>query len=181
MASTEPHPDPVALTASNNTSKVDYTPYPEKSIPVSSEQQATVDAICRLYSGSASKDDMQVYAPTAIYDDPWSYCDNRYKVAGQWYGIPKIMASSRTLATEIVDASPSLLVFKLRQEYTPRVLNIGKAVNSLVSLSLDKEGKVTYHKDMWNEKDYSHEGLGKVMKTLNGDYLTKITRPEGDL
>jgi hypothetical protein len=30
---------------------------------------------------------------------------------------------------------------------------------------------------MWNEKDYSHEGLGKIMKELNGDHLTKITQP----
>jgi hypothetical protein len=28
----------------------------------------------------------QVYAEKAIYDDPWSYCDTRYKIAGQWYG-----------------------------------------------------------------------------------------------
>jgi hypothetical protein len=26
---------------------------------------------------------------------------------------------------------------------------------------------------MWNEQDYSHEGLGKIMKELNGDHLTK--------
>lgn len=50
-----------------------------------------------------------------------------------------------------------------------------------MSLTLDEEGKVRYHKDMWNDKDYSHEGLGKVMKTLNGDHLTKITRPPGEL
>jgi hypothetical protein len=35
--------------------------------------------------------------------------------------------------------------------------------------------------DMWNEKDYSHEGLGKIMKELNGDHLTKITQPPEDL
>jgi hypothetical protein len=35
--------------------------------------------------------------------------------------------------------------------------------------------------DMWNEKDYSHEGLGKIMKELNGDHLTKITQPPADL
>jgi len=29
---------------------------------------------------------MQVYAEKAIYDDSWSYCDTRYKIAGQWYG-----------------------------------------------------------------------------------------------
>ncbi len=100
-------------------------------------------------------------------------------------GIPKIMASSRTLATEIVSSTDEELVFKLRQEYRPKFSPVGKAVNSLVSLSLetavDGEEKVVYHKDMWNEKDYSHEGLGKVFKTLNGDYLTGITRPPKSL
>ena len=91
------------------------------------------------------------------------------------------MASSKTLATEIVSSTDTELVFKMKQEYTPRVLHFSKPVNSLVSLNLDGNGKVKYHKDMWNDKDYSHEGLGKVMKTLNGDYLTNITRPPGDL
>jgi len=95
-------------------------------------------------------------------------------------GIPKIMASSRTLATEIVSSSDKEIVFKLRQEYRPKLMPAGKAVNSLVSLALENDGgeeRAVYHKDMWNEKDYSHEGLGKVFKTLNGDHLTKITQP----
>ena len=91
------------------------------------------------------------------------------------------MASSRTLATEVILNEPNSIIFKLQQEYTPRVAHFAKKVNSLVSLSLDDHQKVKYHKDMWNDKDYSHEGLGKVMKTLNGDYLTNITRPPGDL
>ena len=91
------------------------------------------------------------------------------------------MASSKTLATEIVSSTDTQLIFKMKQEYTPRVIHFSKPVNSLVSLALDEQGKVKYHKDMWNQKDYSHEGLGKVMKTLNGDYLTKITRPPGSL
>lgn len=88
---------------------------------------------------------------------------------------------SRTLATEIVSDTPSEIVFKLRQEYSPKGLSFSKPVNSLVSLALDEQGKVKYHKDMWNEKDYSHEGLGKLMKNLNGDYLTKITKPPESL
>jgi len=28
-----------------------------------------------------------------------------------------------------------------------------------------------------NEKDYSHEGLGAIIKSLNGDHLTKVTSP----
>jgi hypothetical protein len=92
-----------------------------------------------------------------------------------------IMAKTRTLKTEVVSSKPNEIIFKLQQEYTPRVLHTPKAVNSLVTLTLDDQGKVRYHKDMWNEKDYSHEGLGKIMKELNGDHLTKITRPPDSL
>jgi len=87
------------------------------------------------------------------------------------------MASSRTTKTEIMSSKPDEIIFKLQQEYTPKPLPVPKKVNSLVTLTLDENGKVRYHKDMWNEKDYSHEGLGMVFKTLNGDHLTKITQP----
>ena len=205
----EPRPDPQSLTSNSDASQnastgVDYEPHPDQSIKVSPDREKIVKTITSLYSGSASEEDMQVYAKEAVYDDPWSYCDTRYKIAGQWYGtsevsactcvsrslltafsfdlgIPKVMASSKTLSTEIVSSTDTELVFKMKQEYTPRVVHFSKSVNSLVSLALDGEGKVKYHKDMWNEKDYSHEGLGKIMKTLNGDQLTKITRPPGDL
>ena len=219
-ASYEPRPDPNTLKPSNPSGKgsnddetPDYEPHPERSVSVSQDREMMVKAICNLYSGSSSEKDMQVYAKEAIYDDPWSYCDTRYKIAGQWYGrslarpcvfhpasplsslqrasvdrcpifaqgIPKVMAYSNTLATEIVSSTPNELVFKLKQEYTPRGLPVSRAVCSLVSLALDEQGKVKYHKDMWNEKDYSHGGLGKVFKTLNGDYLTKITKPPEEL
>lgn len=88
----EIRPDPIALTqnpdsSKNSSSGVDYEPYPDQSIQLSPEREKIVQAICNLYSGSASKDDMLVYAAEAIYDDPWSYCDTRYKIAGQWYGM----------------------------------------------------------------------------------------------
>lgn len=108
-----------------------------------------------------------------------------------------IMSSSETLKTEIVSNTKDELSFKLQQKYKPKLLP-GKAVNSLITLTFDDKGKVKYHKvcqsplqgrkhmlttvkDMWNEKDYSHEGLGAVMKTLNGDHLTKVTQPPKSL
>lgn len=75
-------------TQPKNVSNIDYEPYPEQSIKLDHTRQHIVDSICRLYSGSASEDDMQVYASESIYDDPWSYCDTRYKIAGQWWGKP---------------------------------------------------------------------------------------------
>src|SRR4051812_12996124 len=94
----EPHPDPHKLTYNNSdpsqnapsrtkpSSGVDYEPHPERSATLSPEKQKVVQSICNLYSGSASEEDMQVYAKEAVYDDPWSYCDTRYKIAGQWWG-----------------------------------------------------------------------------------------------
>jgi hypothetical protein len=196
----EPNPDPQSLTSPTSDTKqdrlqnvsndVDYEPHPEKSIPISPAQQEIINKITSLYSAQASESNMAVYAKKSIYDDPWSYCDTRYKIAGQWYGIPMIFSSSKTIATEVVKADNvgkdgAEIIFKLRQEYTPKVLEKlggkGKTADSLVSLTLDEQGKVRYHKDMWNEKDYSHGGLGKIMKTLNGDQLTKITRPPESL
>ena len=133
----EVRPDPSALTGQHNVSDVDYEPHPsEQRITLPPARQHIVDSICRLYSGSASEEDMQVYAEKSVYDDPWSYCDTRYKIAGQWYGIPKIMASSKTLSTEVVENEKDRIVFKLRQEYTPRVLHKGKPVNSLITCLL---------------------------------------------
>ncbi|KAH8628600.1 hypothetical protein IG631_15857 [Alternaria alternata] len=87
----EKRPDPVALThnadeSQNSSSGVDYEPHPENSIKLNPEREKIVQSICNLYSGSASEDDMMVYGKEAVYDDPWSYCDTRYKIAGQWYG-----------------------------------------------------------------------------------------------
>jgi hypothetical protein len=86
----EPHPGPVALTSNTDSSKnsssgVDYEPHPP-GISLSASRQKIVDAITNLYSGSASEEDMLVYSNRAIYDDPWSYCEDRYRIAGQWYG-----------------------------------------------------------------------------------------------
>ena len=86
----EPRPDPVALTHNKDESKnastgVDYEPR-GPGITLSPERQKIVNSITALYSGSASESDMLVYAEKAVYDDPWSFCDTRYKIAGQWYG-----------------------------------------------------------------------------------------------
>lgn len=127
---------------------------------------------------------MQIYSEDAVYDDPLSYCDNRYKIAGQWYGIPKLFKTSTTLGTEVVKSSHDELIFKLRQEYVFQGGIAKKVVDSLVSLGVtgdDGKEVVKYHKDMWNEKDYSHQGIGFLFKKMNGDYLTGVTQPPKDL
>ncbi|KAK6812570.1 hypothetical protein RU639_011734 [Aspergillus parasiticus] len=184
-SSTSPHPDqrgvePHPELPTNVIGEVDYVPHPERSISISPAREAIQKSIIALYGGSASEDDMKVYAEQAIYDDPFSYCDTRYKIAGQWYGIPKLFSKSETLATEVTSSTDHELVWKQRQKYTFAGVHASKIADSLISLRLEgKEPneKVVYHKDMWNSKDYSHEGLGMLIKKLNGDKLTNITKP----
>lgn len=130
---------------------------------------------------------------------PNTDCDTRYKIAGQWWGIPAVMKSSGTKTVEVVSSTPvstnanekpGAIVFKMKRAWTPRLSPKTYDVNHFVTLTLEKaaeedgEGpseRVKYHKDQWNEKDYDHGGLGKIMKTANGDFATIGTRPPKDL
>lgn len=125
-------------------------------------------------------------------------CDTRFKIAGQWWGIPVVMKSSTTKTLQIVSSTqaspnadiPASIVFKMKRAWTPRLSPRTFDVNHFVTLSLEKaaeedgEGpgeRIKYHKDQWSDKDYSHGGLGKVLKTVNGDTATVATRPPKDL
>ncbi|KAI1387822.1 uncharacterized protein F4822DRAFT_407688 [Hypoxylon trugodes] len=184
-SSTSPHPDQRGAEAHperprNVNGEVDYTPHPENSIPISESRNMIQQKILNLYCGSASEEDMKVYAEKAVYDDPFSYCDTRYKIAGQWYGLPKLFSKLESLGTEVTSSTEHELVWKQKHRYTFIGIHASKTADSLVSLKLEgaePNEKVVYHKDMWNEKDYSHEGLGALMKKLNGDKLTNVTKP----
>lgn len=81
-SSTSPRPDQRAVEPHPNrprnvTGDVDYTPDPEKSASMSPSRKKIQQKILNLYCGSASEEDMNVYAEKAIYDDPFSYCDTR--------------------------------------------------------------------------------------------------------
>jgi len=182
---TQPHPDPSSVEPHpplprNVTGYVDYNPDPNESIPISDSRTQIIHHITSLYSGQASEEHMAVYTEQAIYDDPFSYCDTRHKIAGQWYGIPKLFSSSTTLAIQVTHSTAHELVWKQRQKYVLVGVPVPKVADSLISLTLEGEApheKVVYHKDQWNEKDYSHEGLGMMIKKLNGDKLTHVTKP----
>lgn len=104
--STNRVPTLLSLTSSSNPSEnpstgVNYEPDPSTSLKVSSEREEIVRKITKLYSGSASEEEMLVFAKEAVYDDPWSFCDTRYKLGGQWYGMhpsvtPSVCTQNRT-------------------------------------------------------------------------------------
>jgi hypothetical protein len=63
-----------------------------------------------------------------------SLASRRYaKAVNVLKGIPIITSKSQTLAIEVVESSKDTVVFKLRQEYTPRLLPT-RAVNRYLKI-----------------------------------------------
>ncbi len=65
------------------------------------------------------------------------YANNRYKMAGQWFGLPKLFPESRNLGYEVIKNESTLIQFKNEQEWTFPIIPKKATINALVSLELD--------------------------------------------
>jgi hypothetical protein len=107
------------------------------------------------------------------------YANDRYKMAGQWFALPKLFKASINESYEVIRSDDDMIQFKNKQSWTFRLLPKTATITGLVSLSLDPATRthefmqVKYHKDQANEKDYSHEGLGFSFKKWQADHVVK--------
>ncbi|KAI4209018.1 MAG: hypothetical protein LQ351_008016 [Letrouitia transgressa] len=157
----------------------DYTPDPSKSLPLSVPRQRLVDDIIALYSCEPTVERVKRYTSDCVYDDQFVYANDRYKMAGQWFALPKLFKASKNEGYQVVVDEPGLIQFKNAQSWTFAVIPKTATINALVSLSLDPGTEnsdfiqVKYHKDQANDKDYSHEGLGFSFKKWQADQVMK--------
>ncbi|GAB0137377.1 hypothetical protein EsDP_00005645 [Epichloe bromicola] len=160
-------------------SSSDYAPDPSRSLPLTPQRQALLDDIVALYSCRPTIDRVKRYTPDCVYDDQFGYADNRHKVAGQWFALPRLFSASENTGYEVVRSDDDVLQFKNEQRWTPRLLPKAVTLNSLITLSLDPATvhgdfiRVKHHKDQNNEKDYSHQGLGFSLKKWQADNVAK--------
>ncbi|KAI7217855.1 hypothetical protein KC352_g16516 [Hortaea werneckii] len=160
----------------------DYHPDPSKSLTLPTNRQALVDDIIALYSCAPTVRRVERYTPDCVYDDQFVYANDRYKMAGQWFALPKFFKESKNLGYEVITNEPELIQFKNEQAWTFKVLPKTATVNAIVSLSLEPESagpesefvRVKYHKDQANEKDYSHEGPGFHFKKWQADQVVNV-------
>ncbi|KAK2053292.1 hypothetical protein LY76DRAFT_629603 [Colletotrichum caudatum] len=157
----------------------DYHPDPSKSIPLSPARQALIEDIVALYSMEPTIDRVKRYTPDCVYDDQFVYANDRYKMAGQWFALPKLFNASKNEGYEIVKNDRDLIQFKNEQSWTFKLIPKTATINALVSLSLDPDTidsdfiQIKYHKDQANDKDYSHEGVGFSFKKWQADNVAK--------
>ncbi|KAL9115999.1 MAG: hypothetical protein Q9227_000367 [Pyrenula ochraceoflavens] len=157
----------------------DYKPDPSKSLPLSPARQRLIDDIIALYSCEPTIDRVKRYTADCVYDDQFVYANDRYKMAGQWFALPKLFNASVNEGYEVFRNDRDLIQFRNEQSWTFKVIPKTATINAIVSLSLDPGTvdsdfiQVKYHKDQANDKDYSHEGLGFTFKKWQADNVMK--------
>ena len=93
----------------------DYKPDPSKSLPLSPARQALVDDIIALYSCEPTIDRVKRYTPDCVYDDQFVYANDRFKMAGQWFALPKLFNASKNEGYQIVKNDRDLIQFRNEQ------------------------------------------------------------------
>ncbi|KAF2266461.1 hypothetical protein CC78DRAFT_614981 [Lojkania enalia] len=167
------------------TTSGDYTPDIGRSMALTGARQALVDDIIALYCCEPTVERVKRYTPDCVYDDQFVYANDRYKMAGQWFALPKLFSMSVNEGYQVIRNDEEMIQFKNKQSWTFRGISKTITITGLVSLSLDPATRdadfvqIKYHKDQANDKDYSHEGLGFTFKKWQADNAVKyLDAPE---
>ena len=165
----------------------DYTPNPSKSINLPPARQRLVDDILALYSCDPTIERVKRYTPDCVYDDQFVYANDRFKMAGQWFALPKLFSKSINNGYEVIRSDEEMIQFKNDQTWEFRIPPLPAKmktarVTGLVSLVLDPETKdeefmqIKYHKDQANDKVSLMLLLGDVVMrdVLTGSRITRM-------
>ena len=102
----------------------DYAPDPSKSLPLSPARQRLLDDIFALYGCHPTVERVKRYTPDCVYDDQFVYANDRYKMAGQWFALPKLFKDSYTNKYQVVVNEPGLIQIKYEQVSCLAYINI---------------------------------------------------------
>lgn len=58
---------------------------------------------------------MKRYTPDCVYDDQFVYANDRYKMAGQWFALPKLFKESKNEGYQVVRSDDEVLQFRNEQ------------------------------------------------------------------
>lgn len=90
----------------------DYKPDPAKSLPLSPARQSLLDDIIALYEMKPTVERVKRYTPDCVYNDQFVYANDRYKMAGQWFALPKLFAGAKSHGYQVVTNDRDLIQFR---------------------------------------------------------------------
>lgn len=89
-----------------------YKPDPSQSLPLSPARQALLDDILALYEMKPTVERVRRYTPDCVYNDQFVYANDRYKMAAQWFALPKLFAGAKSHGYQVVTNDRDLIQFR---------------------------------------------------------------------
>jgi hypothetical protein len=83
--------------------------------------------IIALYSCQPTVERVKRYTPDCVYDDQFVYANDRYKMAGQWFALPKLFKSSVNEGYQVIRSDDEMIQLKNKQvcAFPPSLLSSG--------------------------------------------------------
>ena len=74
-----------------------------------------MDDIIALYGCEPTVERVKRYTADCVYDDQFVYANDRYKMAGQWFALPKLFKKSVNEGWQVVLNDRDLIQFRNEQ------------------------------------------------------------------
>ncbi|ORY74789.1 hypothetical protein BCR35DRAFT_281121 [Leucosporidium creatinivorum] len=133
-----------------------------------------VQDVLLLFQAKVTNENLQKnWDDAAVFEDPIAIAKGREQFSAQWWGMPKALPKSETIAWKVTKDEPSLIEYEQRQRYTLPLIHSPKVVESLVHIELNPStGKILRLEDRWDGKPIPSGGITKTFRELNGKYFT---------
>ncbi|KAF9598238.1 hypothetical protein IFM89_026014 [Coptis chinensis] len=109
--------------------------------------------ILKLYGGSATAQDFQIYAPNATFEDPLMCANGVKQIKSAFYSLGKVFSESKigeyTVQENEVAPGKGQILIDNKQHY--KIMGKNVDVISLITLHIEG-GKVVRHEDWWDKK-----------------------------
>lgn len=115
----------------------DYKPDPSKSIALSPARQALLDDIIALYEMKPTVERVKRYTPDCVYNDQFVYANDRYKMAAQWFALPKLFAGAKSHGYQVVTNDRDLIQFRHEEVSSCANFPTREQSNLMISSGMD--------------------------------------------
>ncbi|KAF8478963.1 hypothetical protein DFH94DRAFT_34561 [Russula ochroleuca] len=132
---------------------------------------SVLDDIKDMYEGFATKEMLQKrWRKDAEYEDPYTRCKGFSEIAPQWYALPRMYTKLTVTGRRVLASTehPNRLILWQKHEYTIRVTGSKKAVESILVIDFDEEGKIARMVDQRRGQDPPTRWGAQQLRRLNG-------------
>jgi len=150
---------------------------------------SVLDDLKDMYEGLATKEMLQRrWRKDAEYEDPFTRCKGLHEIAPQWYALPRMYSKLALTGRRVLSSMehPNRLILWQKHEYTIRVTGSKKAVESILVIDFDEEGKIVRMVDQRRGVEPPTRWGAQHLRRLNGrvtpwvPWLSSLPKPRSN-